>query len=238
MNHIKLKHIQAAHLDTHITVCGWVRTVRQQKSFSFIELSDGSTFSNIQIVVDQTLPIMTATWQSFRQAPPSPPQDCWYPALGKKQKWELRAESIRILGTCPEEYPLQKKRHSFEFLRDIAHLRPRTNTQGAVLRVRNALSFATHLFFQQQGFLYVQTPIITASDCEGGGEQFLVTTLDVDKPARHPTAPSIFLRTSSANRPTSPCPVSSTGKHWPARSLTFTRSAPRSELKTPTRRAI
>ena len=106
----------------------------------------------------------------------------------RRTKAEMGAQSLQhrpLFGTCPEEYPLQKKRHSFEFLRTIAHLRPRTNTQGAVLRIRNALALATHLFFQERDFLYVHTPIVTASDCEGGGEQFLVTALDLEKIPRH-----------------------------------------------------
>ncbi len=105
---------------------------------------------------------------------------------GKNQEYEVQAKTITIIGLCdPESYLLQKKRHSFEFLRSIAHLRPRTNTIGAVTRVRNALAFATHLFFQEKGFLYLHTPIITGSDCEGAGKMFRVTTLDVDKPAAH-----------------------------------------------------
>ena len=162
-----------------VTVCGWVRTLRDQKSFSFIEINDGSTLANLQIVADNSLPsyekiiLELATGASLSvtgQLVKSP---------GKNQALELKATSIHIYGQCSSErYPLQKKRHSFEFLRTIAHLRPRTNTQGAVLRVRNALAFATHLFFQQRGFLYVQTPIITGSDCEGGGQMFRVTTLD------------------------------------------------------------
>jgi asparaginyl-tRNA synthetase len=99
---------------------------------------------------------------------------------GQKQKWELKAEKIQLFGACsPEDYPLQKKRHSFEFLRTIAHLRPRTNTQGAVMRIRHALAIATHAFFEERGFLYVQTPIITASDAEGGGKQFGVTSMEL-----------------------------------------------------------
>jgi asparaginyl-tRNA synthetase len=106
---------------------------------------------------------------------------------GQKQKWEIQATSVHVFGTClAEDYPLQKKRHSFEFLRTIAHLRPRTNTQGAIVRVRNALAYATHKFFQERDFLYIHTPIITASDCEGAGAQFLVTTLDPSKPPRLP----------------------------------------------------
>ncbi|MBU6447215.1 MAG: asparagine--tRNA ligase, partial [Verrucomicrobia bacterium] len=116
---------------------------------------------------------------------------------GKNQSLELRAQEMRVLGTCdPAKYPLQKKRHTFEFLRTIAHLRPRTNTQGAVLRVRNALAFATHLFFQERGFLYVQTPIITGSDCEGGGEMFRVTTLEKPDPAQDFFGKSAYLTVS------------------------------------------
>ncbi|HSX37838.1 MAG TPA: asparagine--tRNA ligase [Chlamydiales bacterium] len=164
-----------------VHVAGWVRTVRDQKSFAFIEINDGSTLSNLQIVADRLdlLPQITtgasvAVTGYLVQSP------------GKNQTIELKAEKIQILGLCDAtRYPLQKKRHSFEFLRTIAHLRPRTNTQGAVLRIRNALAFATHLFFQQRNFLYVQTPIITGSDCEGGGEMFRVTTLDkMDDPSK------------------------------------------------------
>lgn len=161
-----------------VTVSGWIRTVRNQKSFAFIEINDGSTLSNLQVIVDAMLPsyaelmpqLTTGTSLSvFGKLVESP---------GKNQTLELRANQIHVYGCCdPTRYPLQKKRHSFEFLRTISHLRPRTNTQGALLRIRNALAFATHLFFQNRGFLYVQTPIITGSDCEGGGEMFRVTTL-------------------------------------------------------------
>jgi asparaginyl-tRNA synthetase len=182
MKHTKIKAIRDSDLDKELTLCGWVRTVRDQKNFAFIEINDGSTLHGLQIVIEAattpqyaTLIAQLATGVSLvakGELALSP---------GKGQKWELKAKQLEILGACPEEYPLQKKRHSFEFLRTIAHLRPRTNTQGAIIRVRNALAFATHLFFQQRDFLYVQTPIITASDCEGAGEQFLVTTLDLNK---------------------------------------------------------
>jgi asparaginyl-tRNA synthetase len=180
MKHTKIKKIQPSDLGKTLTVCGWVRTLREQKNFSFIELNDGSTLSSLQIIVEQTeLLKQLSTGASIAatgELVESP---------GQKQKWELKATHIELFGTCPEEYPLQKKRHSFEFLRTIAHLRPRTNTQGAVCRVRNALAFAAHSFFQERDFLYVQTPLITASDCEGAGEQFLVTTINLDKPPRH-----------------------------------------------------
>ncbi|MBI3508580.1 MAG: asparagine--tRNA ligase [Chlamydiia bacterium] len=162
-----------------ISVAGWIRTVRDQKSFSFIELNDGSTLANLQIIADakithyETLLPQMTTGASVRvtgKLVASP---------GKNQALELHASHMEVLGLCDAtRYPLQKKRHTFEYLRTIAHLRPRTNTQGAVLRVRNALAFATHLFFQERGFLYIQTPVITGSDCEGGGEMFRVTTLN------------------------------------------------------------
>ena len=158
---------------TTVSVAGWIRTVRDQKTFAFIELNDGSTLANLQVILESGFAQMGdlttgASVQIKGQLAESP---------GKNQALELKATDVKILGTCdPAKYPLQKKRHSFEFLRTIAHLRPRTNTQGAVLRVRSALAFATHLFFHQRGFFYVHTPIITGSDCEGGSEMFRVTT--------------------------------------------------------------
>ncbi len=175
MKHTKIKRIQASEIGKTLTVCGWIRSVRDQKNFAFIELNDGSTLSSLQIVADasQMSPQLTtgASIGVTGKLVESP---------GQKQKWELKAEKIQLFGTCsPEDYPLQKKRHSFEFLRTIAHLRPRTNTQGAVMRIRHALAMATHAFFEERGFLYVHTPIITASDAEGGGKQFGVTSMDL-----------------------------------------------------------
>ena len=161
------------------TVAGWVRTLRNQKSFTFIEINDGSTLANLQVIANSTLPAYEEIISQLATGASLSVTGELVESPGKKQALELKAETIQIFGTCdPERYPLQKKRHSFEFLRTIAHLRPRTNTQGAVLRVRNALAFATHLFFQQRGFVYINTPIITGSDCEGAGEMFRVTTLD------------------------------------------------------------
>ncbi len=174
----KMKDISTAHLGKTLRICGWVRTVRDQKNFAFVEVNDGSTLSGIQIVVEGldsqvTTGASVAVTGTLVESP------------GAKQKWEIKATSLELLGACSgEDYPLQKKRHSFEFLRTIAHLRPRTNTQGAVMRVRNTLGFATHEFFQKNGFLYVQTPIITGSDCEGGGQQFGVTSLNLNKPPK------------------------------------------------------
>ena len=171
-------------LTKSIKIAGWVKTIRLQKTFAFIELNDGSCFSNIQIIADETIEdykdVLNITTGSaievIGEVVESP---------GKNQKYEIKATQIKVFGLCPNDYPLQKKRHSFEFLRTIAHLRPRTNTQGAVIRVRNALAYATHKFFQEKNFLYIHTPIITSSDCEGSGEMFKVTTLGDAKSAKN-----------------------------------------------------
>lgn len=160
------------------TLYGWVRTMRDQKTFAFIEINDGSTLANLQIVADSSIPNFAETIQKLSTGASISATGELVQSPGKNQALELRATEIEIFGVCdPAKYPLQKKRHTFEFLRTIAHLRPRTNTQGAVLRVRNALAFATHLFFQKRGFVYINTPLITGSDAEGGGEMFRVTTL-------------------------------------------------------------
>jgi asparaginyl-tRNA synthetase len=162
-----------------VNVAGWIRTVRDQKSFAFIEINDGSTLSNLQAVADASIAGYSDLLPKLTTGTSLTIKGRLVESPGKNQALELKAEEIRILGLCDAtRYPLQKKRHSFEFLRTIAHLRPRTNTQGAVLRVRSALAFATHLFFQKRGFLYIHTPLITGSDCEGGGEMFRVTTLE------------------------------------------------------------
>lgn len=175
MKRTKIQSITSELIGKTITLCGWVRTVRDQKNFAFVEVNDGSTLAGFQVIVEGDVKdLTTGTSVKIEGAVVESP--------GGKQKLELKASHVEILGLCPaEEYPLQKKRHSFEFLRTIAHLRPRTNTQGAVLRVRNALAFATHEFFQHRSFLYVQTPIISSSDAEGGGQQFNVTALPLTK---------------------------------------------------------
>lgn len=186
MKHTKIRLIDSSQIGNVITVCGWIRTIRAQKSFSFIQLSDGSTLSALQIVVDSSLPLYEDLLKKLSTGASISATGEIVKSMGKGQSLELKAHAIHLFGSClAEDYPLQKKRHSFEFLRSIAHLRARTNTQGAIARIRNALSVATHAFFQQKGFLYVHTPIITASDCEGAGAQFLVTTLDINKPPRH-----------------------------------------------------
>lgn len=166
----------------NITVMGWVRTRRDSKGgFSFIEVNDGSCLANLQVIADENLPNYKEEILKLQTGCSVKIKGTVIPSQGKGQKVELRAEEIRVMGWAdPDSYPLQKKRHSFEFLRTIAHLRPRTNTFGAIARVRNAMSVAIHRFFQERGFLYIHTPIITGSDCEGAGAMFKVTTFDLE----------------------------------------------------------
>lgn len=164
---------------TVVDVRGWVRTRRDSKQgFSFIEVNDGSCLANLQVVVDGSVPGYTETIKHVTTGASIRVVGEVQASPGAKQRVEVHARTLELIGPAdPETFPLQKKRHSFEFLREIAHLRPRTNTFGAIARVRNCVSFAIHRFFQERGFLYVHTPIITTSDCEGAGEMFTVTTL-------------------------------------------------------------
>jgi asparaginyl-tRNA synthetase len=178
---------RAALVGTEITIKGWVRTVRNQKTFAFVEVNDGSTLSNFQVVANPDLPGYEKIINQLSTGVSVSIKGTLKESPGQNQELELQAKEIVIIGACdPESYQLQKKRHSFEFLRSIAHLRPRTNTLGAVTRVRNALAFATHRYFQEQGFLYINTPVITASDCEGAGKMFAVTTLNLENPSKLP----------------------------------------------------
>jgi asparaginyl-tRNA synthetase len=182
MMRTKVKEIKTGEVGKKYTVKGWVRTIRSSKTFSFLEVNDGSTLSNLQVIIDATLPKYEETIDKISTGAAVAITGQLVESPGKGQAVELKAEKVEVVGTCDaENYPLQKKRHSFEFLRTIAHLRPRTNTIGAVTRVRNALSFATHKFFNERGFLYINTPILTSSDCEGAGEMFRATTFDLNK---------------------------------------------------------
>jgi len=166
---------------SEVDVRGWVRTKRESKQdFAFLELNDGSSLANLQVVVDASVPDYTSLIKQIHTGASVAIVGEVKESLGKGQRVEVHARQLKVLGTAdPQTYPLQKKGHSFEFLREKAHLRPRTNTFGAIARVRNALCAAIHRFFQERGFLYVQTPIITTSDCEGAGQVFQVTTLDL-----------------------------------------------------------
>jgi asparaginyl-tRNA synthetase len=163
----------------NVLVKGWVRTRRDSKSFSFIELNDGSCLKNLQIITPDTLENYEQI-KSISTGSSISVIGRMLESPGKGQKWELHAKTIDIIGWAPENYPLQKKRHTDEFLRTIAHLRPRTNKYGATFRIRSELSFAVHQFFRDKGFKYIHTPIITGSDCEGAGELFHVTSFDLD----------------------------------------------------------
>ena len=176
----KLRVVQAISAKAEkplVTIRGWVRTRRDAKDFSFLEVNDGSCLSNLQVLVDAG----SKAYARMEQAQNGASVEISGALLaspGKGQKWELRADELKVWGAADQEnYPLQKKRHSDEFLRTIAHLRPRTNKFGATFRVRSEASFAVHDFFREQGFFYVHTPILTGADCEGAGEMFRVTTL-------------------------------------------------------------
>ena len=182
MKKTRLKEIFACpetFADQEVAVGGWARTIRDSKAFGFIELNDGTFFKSCQIVFDRSkLP-------NYDEIAKQNVGACLF-VTGKliltpdnKQPFEINADKIEVLGASTPDYPLQKKRHSMEFLREIAHLRPRTNTFGAVFRVRSEAAFAIHSFFHERGFVYVHTPIITGSDCEGAGAMFQVTTLDL-----------------------------------------------------------
>ncbi len=178
--------LQSNELDTDICVKGWVKTRRDSRGgFSFIELNDGSCFSNIQVIAEGSLSNYQSEILHLYPGSSVSVTGRLKQSQGGKQQIEILAEEIKIYGDSdPEEYTIGKQRVSFEKLREIAHLRPRTNTFGAITRVRNRLAKATHDFFQDRDFLYINTPIITASDCEGAGEMFQVTILDMDDPPR------------------------------------------------------
>ena len=177
MKRVKIKALLASTspMDT-VTVSGWVRTRRDSKDFSFVELNDGSCLKNIQIIADAGISgyesikkLTTGSAASF--------QGRLVESKGKGQQWEIQATGVKIIHLAPESFPLQKKRHTDEYLRTIAHLRPRTNKYGAAFRIRAELAYAMHHFFRERGFYYIHSPIITGSDCEGAGELFRVTTL-------------------------------------------------------------
>src|SRR5882672_8180452 len=168
--------VAAAEPPETVTVKGWVRTRRDSKGFSFLELNDGSCLANLQVVVDAGTPGFELLPQ-FTTGASAAVEGRLVASPASGQKWEMRATKLELVGPADMNYPLQKKGHTPEFLRTIAHLRPRSNLFGAIFRTRSKLAFAVHEFFQSRDFVHVHTPIITASDCEGAGEMFRVTAL-------------------------------------------------------------
>ncbi len=177
MKHIDIIDIfeKSEFLNTEVTVCGWVRTSRDSKNMAFIELNDGTSFKHLQIVIDKAQ--ISDVSEFMKLGTSLKVVGTVVTSLVAEDSVEINAKEITVLGDCPLDYPLQKKRHTLEYLRTMPHLRVRTNTFNAVLRVRSVVSNAVHEYFQQRRFVYVHTPLITASDCEGAGEMFKVTTI-------------------------------------------------------------
>ena len=187
MERVQIKQIfdnMSAYADQEITVAGWARTIRDSKVFGFIELNDGSCFKCLQVVFEQDKIDNFAEIAKLNVGSAVIVKGKLVLTPENKQPFEIKATGIEVEGKSTPDYPLQKKRHSVEFLRGIAHLRPRTNLFNAVMKVRSVAAYAIHKFFQDRNFVYVHTPIITASDCEGAGEMFKVTTLDLEKVAK------------------------------------------------------
>ncbi len=166
--------------ETIVHAEGWVRTKRDSKNVCFLDLNDGSSLKGLQLVIDKSAFNNDTLLDKISTGAAISAEGKIVPSLGGSQKVEMEVKTLDLVGECPNDYPLQKKRHTVEFLREQAYLRPRTNLFGAVTRVRNTMAYAVHQFFQENGFVYVNTPLITASDCEGAGEQFQVTTLDLE----------------------------------------------------------
>lgn len=183
MKRRKIKEVlQQSKEQDEVVIMGWVRTRRDSRGgFSFLEINDGSCLKNLQVIADHSIDSFDLISEKLHTGSCVGITGKLVQSPGKGQSVELQAKSIEVYGEAdPNQYPLQKKHHSFEFLREISHLRPRTNTFGAVMRVRNRLSYSIHKFFQDRGFVYLHTPIITTNDCEGAGEMFQVTTLNPD----------------------------------------------------------
>ena len=175
----KIYQDSKSYIGKQVSIEGWIKTVRDSKTFGFLELNDGSFFKNIQIVFDNTL----SNFSDISKLSISSSVKVLGTLVkteGAKQPFEIKASEIQIYNISDNDYPLQKKRHTFEYLRTIAHLRPRTNTFNAVFRVRSVASYAIHKFFQERNFVYVHSPIITSSDAEGAGEMFRVTNFDLN----------------------------------------------------------
>ena len=181
MQRIRIKTLfreQAQYAEKGVTICGWVRTNRSQAQFGFLNINDGSFFESLQVVYDTSLENFTEV-SKYRVGVSVLVEGIVKLTPEMKQPLELHATKVVMLGDCPEDYPIQPKRHTREFLREVAHLRPRTNLFSAVFRIRSVAAYAIHAYFQERGYVYVHTPLITCADCEGSDQMFKVTTLDV-----------------------------------------------------------
>ena len=188
MKHEDIKNIlnNEKYINTNTTICGWIKSIRKSKNICFIELNDGTTLNNIQLVINDKELINNLTIGSSIAV-----NGTIIESQNKNQKVEINVDNIKLLGTCPQDYPIQRKKQSLENLREIPHLRVRTNTFNAVFRLRSILSKGIHDFFQENNFTYVNPPIITGSSCEGAGEMFRVTTLDIDRVSKEDYNPNL-----------------------------------------------
>ena len=177
---IKLLITNKDYIGKNVTVCGWIKTIRKSKNMCFIEVNDGTSLKNLQLVVDYSDLENKSFFENLNVGSSIVVDGKVVKSINDKQNVELNVGGVKLIGDCPNDYPIQKKKQNMEFLREIPHLRTRTNTFNAVFKVRNTLAKAAHDYFQEHNFTYVNTPIITGSDCEGAGEMFRVTTLDID----------------------------------------------------------
>ena len=193
MKHKDIKSVimNKEYIGKNITVCGWVKTIRRSKNMCFVELNDGTSLNNLQLVVDNSNEVSKKFYENLNVGSSIAVKGMVVSSVNKNQNIELNVEISELLGDCPIDYPIQKKKQNMEFLREIPHLRTRTNTFNAVFKVRNCLAKAAHEYFQSHNFTYVNTPIITGSDCEGAGEMFRVTTLNIDQISKGEYIPNI-----------------------------------------------
>ena len=185
MKRIRVKEIFINQKEEHVTICAWVRTNRAQAQFGFLNVNDGSTLTNLQVIYENNLSNFEEI-SKYRVGASVMVEGDIKLTPEMKQPLELHATKVELLGDCPENYPIQPKRHTREFLREVAHLRPRTNLFNAVFRIRSVAAMAIHSYFQSHGYLYVHTPLITCADCEGSDQMFKITTLNMDKVEKGP----------------------------------------------------
>lgn len=189
---IKIIYNNEELIGKEITVCGWVRNIRRSKNMCFVEINDGTSLKNLQLVIDNKLPKNVEFFSKLNIGSSIAVNGIVVNSMNKQQNVELEVKNAQLLGDCPEDYPIQRKKQNMEYLREYPHLRTRTNTFNAVFRVRSVLAKAAHDYFQENNFTYVNTPIITGSDCEGAGEMFKLTTLDLDKVSKENYNPNIY----------------------------------------------